>query len=134
MIYRFLGNSGLKVSEVCLGVMTLGGDTVKNELATVSQKEAEIIIMAAFESGINFFVERIGNNYGKSVTQTAINWLLRRPAVNSVIIGARNAEQLKENAGASGWQLSPDDVEYLDKISKPTVPYPVWHQSYSDVR
>ena len=79
-------------------------------------------------------LERIGNNYGKSVAQTAINWLLQRRAVSSVIIGARNAEQLIENAGASGWQLSPDDVEYLDNISKPAIPYPVWHQMYSDKR
>ena len=79
-------------------------------------------------------LERIGNNYGKSVAQTAINWLLQRRAVSSVIIGARNAEQLIENAGASGWQLSPDDVEYLDNISKPAIPYPLWHQMYSDKR
>lgn len=338
MIYRYLGNSGLKVSEVCLGVMTFGGDTVKNELATVSQKEAEVITLAALDLGINFFdtadvysggisetvlgkalgnrrkeaviatkvrfamsnkpndtglsrfhiikgcedslrrlgtdsidlyqihsydrgtpleetlraldhlvqsgkvryigcsnltawqtmkalavseklnlekfittqlyysigardieheliplcldqnlgilcwsplsggfftgkftkndnwpndarrsnrqaasmkfwpvdeakgfeivdeLGRIGKNYDKTVAQTAINWLLSRPAISSVIIGARNAEQLKENAGASGWQLSPDDVEYLNKISNPTVPYPVWHQMYSDER
>ena len=55
MKYRYLGNSGLKVSEICLGVMTFGGDTVKNELATVAQKEADIIISASLELGINFF-------------------------------------------------------------------------------
>ncbi len=338
MIYRYLGNSGLKVSEICLGVMTFGGDTVKNELATVSQKEADSIVANALEMGINFFdtadvysggvtetvlgkalgsrrkeaviatkvrfamsnnpndtglsrshiikscenslrrlgtdfidlyqihsfdagtpleetlraleqliesgkvryigcsnltawqtmkalaiseklnlekfittqlyysignrdieheliplcidqhlgilcwsplsggfftgkyrknsndpdgsrrsnrqasslkywpvdeekgfeivehLERIGKNYDKTVAQTAINWLLNKSAISSVITGARNIRQLRENAGASGWQLTPDDVEYLDTISKPTVPYPLWHQMYSDER
>ena len=55
MKYRYLGNSGLKVSEICLGVMTFGGDTVKNELATVEQSEANLITSKALELGINFF-------------------------------------------------------------------------------
>jgi len=55
MRYRYLGNSGLKVSEICLGVMTFGGDTVKNELATVVQKEADLITSTALDLGINFF-------------------------------------------------------------------------------
>jgi len=338
MKYRYLGNSGLKVSEICLGVMTFGGDTIKNELATVAQKEADLIIANAFDLGINFFdtadvysggvsetvlgkalgnrrkdaviatkvrfamsnkpndtglsrfhiikscedslrrlgtefidlyqihsydpgtpmeetlraldslvqsgkvryigcsnltawqtmkglaiseklnlekfvttqlyysigardiehelvplcidqrlgilcwsplsggfftgkfrqnssfpadarrsnrqstsikywpveeekgfeivehLEKIGNNYDKTVAQTALNWLLCRPNITSVIIGARNIQQLTENAGASGWQLAMDDVEYLDTISKPVIPYPVWHQLYSDER
>jgi len=79
-------------------------------------------------------LERIGNNYNKTIAQTALNWLLCRPAITSVIIGASHIEQLTENAGASDWQLTSDDVEYLDNISKPIVPYPVWHQQYSDDR
>jgi len=79
-------------------------------------------------------LERIGNNYNKTIAQTALNWLLCRPAITSVIIGASHIEQLTENAGASDWQLTSDDVEYLDNISKPIVPYPLWHQQYSDDR
>jgi aryl-alcohol dehydrogenase-like predicted oxidoreductase len=338
MIYRYLGNSGLKISEIGLGVMTFGGDTIKNELATVSQKEADVITSTALELGINFFdtadvysggvsetvlgkalgnqrknaiiatkvrfpmsqkpndtglsrhhiiksceeslrrlgtdfidlyqihsfdpgtpfeetlraldhlvqsgkvryigcsnltawqtmkalsiseklnlekfvttqlyysigardieheliplctdqnigvlcwsplsggfftgkfrkdiqlpkdarrsnresssikywpvdedkgfeivdhLEKIGNNYSKSISQTAINWLLRKPAISCVIIGARNIQQLKENAEASDWNLNSEDVEYLDSISKPEIPYPLWHQLYSDKR
>ena len=338
MKYRYLGNSGLKVSEICLGVMTFGGDIVKNELATVAQKEADLITSTALEIGINFFdtadvysagvsesalgkalgnrrkdavvatkvrfamskkindtglsrlhiikscedslrrlgtdfidlyqihsydpgtpleetlraldhlvqsgkvryigcsnltawqtmkalaisqkmnlekfittqlyysigardiehelvplcidqqlgilcwsplsggfftgkfrsnsspptdarrsnrqassmkfwpvdevkgfeiveqLERIGNNYDKTVAQTALNWLLCRPAITSVIIGASHIQQLTENAGATDWQLTSDDVEYLDNISKPVIPYPVWHQNLSDDR
>jgi aryl-alcohol dehydrogenase-like predicted oxidoreductase len=79
-------------------------------------------------------LERIGNNYDKTIAQTALNWLLCRPAISSVIIGARNAHQLTDNAGASGWQLSADDILYLDNLSKPVIPYPLWHQMYSDER
>jgi aryl-alcohol dehydrogenase-like predicted oxidoreductase len=338
MQYRYLGNSGLKVSEICLGVMTFGGDTIKNELATVSQKEADIITYTALDLGINFFdtadvysgcvsetvlgkalgnrrndavvatkvrfamskkpndtglsrshiikscedslrrlgtdfidlyqihsydpgtpleetlraldslvqsgkvrytgcsnltawqtmkalavsekmnlekfvttqlyysigacdiehelvplcidqhlgilcwsplsggfftgkyrkkstqpndarrsniqsssnkywpvdeekgfeiidhLERIATNYDKSISQTALNWLLQKPTVSSIIIGARNIQQLTENSGATGWALTSDDISYLDTISKPIIPYPVWHQMYSDER
>ena len=79
-------------------------------------------------------LEQIGNNYDKTIAQTALNWLLSCPAITSVIIGARNMQQLTENAGASGWQLASDDIEFLDNISKPQIPYPNWHQLYSDKR
>jgi len=79
-------------------------------------------------------LERIGNNYNKTVAQTALNWLLHRPGISSVIVGARNIRQLMDNAGASDWDLIPEDVQYLDTISKPVIPYPVWHQMYSDER
>ncbi|MFA5971562.1 MAG: aldo/keto reductase [Lentimicrobiaceae bacterium] len=79
-------------------------------------------------------LERIGNNYDKTIAQTALNWLLRRSNVASVIIGARNIQQLTENIGATDWQLVSDDVEFLDTISKPAILYPKWHQMYSDER
>jgi len=79
-------------------------------------------------------LELTGNNYGKTVAQTALNWLLSRSNITSVIIGARNIRQLTENAAASDWKLTPEDVQYLDKISKPVIPYPIWHQMYSDER
>ncbi len=338
MEYRYLGNSGLKVSELCLGVMTFGGDTVKNEIATVTQKDADIITSTAIDLGINFFdtadvysggvsetvlgkalgkhrkdviiatkvrfamgnkpnetglsryhiirscedslrrlgtdvidlyqihsydagtpleetlyaldhliqsgkvryigcsnlsawqtmkalsiseklnlqkfvttqlyysigmrdienelvplcidqhmgilcwsplsggfftgkfrknsempsgarrsnrqassfkywpvdeekgfeiveqLERIGMHYDKTIAQTALNWLRLRPNVTSIIIGARNIQQLNENAGALNWKLSSADMEHLNNFSKPTIPYPLWHQMYSDER
>jgi aryl-alcohol dehydrogenase-like predicted oxidoreductase len=338
MEYRYLGNSGLKVSEICLGVMTFGGDLINNELATVSQQEANLIISKAIELGINFFdtadvysggvsetvlgkaldnnrkdavvatkvrfamstkpndtglsrfhiikscedsLRRLGTDYidlyqihsydegtpleetlraldqliqsgkvryigcsnlsawqtmkalaiseklnlekfittqlyysigardvehelvplcidqnlgilcwsplsggfftgkfrenqasptgarrskqdassmkywpvdekkgyqivesldqmarvyDKTIAQTALNWLLGKPAVTSVIIGARNINQLTENTGASGWKLSTEDVAFLDEASRPIIPYPLWHQMLSDKR
>jgi aryl-alcohol dehydrogenase-like predicted oxidoreductase len=80
------------------------------------------------------YLEQIGNNYTKTIAQTALNWLLCKPNITSVIIGARNSKQLRENAGATDWRLSNEDVQVLDIISKPAIPYPVWHQMYSDER
>jgi aryl-alcohol dehydrogenase-like predicted oxidoreductase len=65
---------------------------------------------------------------GKAIPQVALNWLLRRPTVSSVIIGARNEEQLVQNIGAIGWRLTPEQVEKLDVASDIQAAYPVWHQ------
>ena len=56
--------------------------------------------------------------------QIAINWLLQRPTVSSVIIGARNEEQLRQNLGAVGWSLTADQMKKLDAASEVTAPYP----------
>ena len=66
----------------------------------------------------------VAQETGKSVPQIAINWLLRRPSVASVIIGARNEEQLRQNLGAVGWALTPDQIARLDAVSAVTAPYP----------
>ena len=65
---------------------------------------------------------------GKTIPQVALNWLLRRPTVASVIIGARNEEQLVQNIGAVGWALTDAQVGVLDAASEVTPAYPVWHQ------
>ena len=65
---------------------------------------------------------------GKTIPQVALNWLLRRPTVASVIIGARNEAQLIENIGAVGWHLTPEHVATLDAASDVPPAYPVWHQ------
>ena len=68
---------------------------------------------------------------GKTLPQIAINWLLRRPTVSSVIIGARNEAQLRDNLGAVGWALSPDQIARLDAASvvTPSYPhYPYWRE------
>jgi aryl-alcohol dehydrogenase-like predicted oxidoreductase len=65
---------------------------------------------------------------GKTITQVALNWLLQRPTVSSVIVGARNEEQLTQNLGAVGWNLNPEQMARLDAASKRTLSYPYWHQ------
>jgi aryl-alcohol dehydrogenase-like predicted oxidoreductase len=66
----------------------------------------------------------IAKETGKTVPQIAINWLLQRPTVSSVIIGARNEAQLKDNLGAVGWSLSPEQMKRLDAASATTPAYP----------
>ncbi|ESY94151.1 aldo/keto reductase [Mesorhizobium sp. LNHC229A00] len=69
-------------------------------------------------------LDAVAQETGKTVPQIAINWLLRRPTVSSVIIGARNEEQLRQNLGAVGWTLTPEQVKKLDEASEVTAPYP----------
>jgi aryl-alcohol dehydrogenase-like predicted oxidoreductase len=70
----------------------------------------------------------VAKELGKSVPQVALNWLLQRPTVSSVIIGARNEEQLRQNLGAVGWNLTAGQVARLDAASAVTPAYPYWHQ------
>lgn len=73
-------------------------------------------------------MDEIAQETGKTVPQIALNWLLQRPTVATIIIGARNEEQLRQNLGAVGWNLTPEQVAKLDKASTVTLPYPYWHQ------
>lgn len=69
-------------------------------------------------------LDEVAQETGKTIPQIAINWLLRRSTVSSVIIGARNEEQLRDNLGAVGWKLTPDQIVKLDAASTVTAPYP----------
>ncbi|MET0400912.1 MAG: aldo/keto reductase, partial [Cystobacter sp.] len=73
-------------------------------------------------------LDEVAQETGKTVPQVAINWLLQRPTVANVIIGARNEEQLKQNLGAVGWNLTPEQVARLDAASATTLAYPYFHQ------
>jgi aryl-alcohol dehydrogenase-like predicted oxidoreductase len=73
-------------------------------------------------------IDEVAEETGRTVPQIALNWLLQRPSVASVIIGARSEEQLRQNLDAVGWNLTPEQVARLDAASAPTLPYPYWHQ------
>lgn len=73
-------------------------------------------------------LDAIAKETGKTVPQIALNWLLQRPTVATVIVGARNEEQLRQNLGAIGWNLTPAQVKQLDAASATTPTYPYWHQ------
>jgi aryl-alcohol dehydrogenase-like predicted oxidoreductase len=73
-------------------------------------------------------LDALSNETGKTVPQIALNWLLRRPTVSSVIVGARNERQLREHLGSAGWSLTPEQVARLDSVSHTTPVYPYWHQ------
>jgi len=73
-------------------------------------------------------LDALAGETGKTIPQIALNWLLQRPTVSSVIVGARNEAQLRENLGAAGWNLTPQQVARLDAVSRTTPVYPYWHQ------
>jgi aryl-alcohol dehydrogenase-like predicted oxidoreductase len=73
-------------------------------------------------------LDELEKETGKTIAQLSLNWLLQRPTVCSIIIGARNEEQLKQNLGAVGWSLSVDQIKRLDKASEVLPAYPYWHQ------
>jgi len=73
-------------------------------------------------------LDEVAAETGKTVPQIALNWLLRRPSISSLIIGARNEQQLRQNLGATGWSLTPAQVAHLDTASDVPLAYPYWHQ------
>ena len=73
-------------------------------------------------------LEAIGKEVGRTVTQVALNWVLQRPTVSTIIVGARDEKQLKENFGAAEFKLTPEQVKRLDEVSAVPLAYPYWHQ------
>ncbi len=73
-------------------------------------------------------IDEIAQETGKTVPQIALNWLLQRPTVATVLIGARDEAQLRQNLGAVGWNLTAEQVAKLDAASKVRPVYPYWHQ------
>jgi aryl-alcohol dehydrogenase-like predicted oxidoreductase len=74
-------------------------------------------------------LDALARETGKTVPQIALNWLLGRPTVSTIVIGARTEEQLRQNLGALGWSLSPPQIETLEAASAVTPIYPYWHQA-----
>ena len=78
-------------------------------------------------------LDTVAAETGKTVAQVALNWLLQRPTVSSVIVGARSEAQLRENLGATGWHLAADQIARLDAASAIPPIYPYWHQRTAGV-
>jgi aryl-alcohol dehydrogenase-like predicted oxidoreductase len=73
-------------------------------------------------------IDQVAKETGKTVPQIALNWLLQRPTVSNIIVGARDEKQLRQNLGAIGWNLTPAQVAILDTASHLPKAYPYWHQ------
>ncbi len=78
--------------------------------------------------GVVDAIDSIAAETGRTVPQIALNWLLQRPSVSTVVIGARNEEQLRQNLASVGWSLTVEQVSRLDAASAVTPTYPYWHQ------
>jgi aryl-alcohol dehydrogenase-like predicted oxidoreductase len=79
-------------------------------------------------------IDEVAKETGKTVPQIALNWLLQRPTVSTIIVGARNEEQLKQNLGAIGWNLTKEQIAKLDAASELPLVYPYWHQRQFEER
>jgi aryl-alcohol dehydrogenase-like predicted oxidoreductase len=79
-------------------------------------------------------IDEVAKETGKTVPQIALNWLLGRPTVSTLVIGARNEEQLKANLGAAGWKLTAEQIAKLDAASEVPLAYPYWHQRQFEER
>ncbi|MEO6723317.1 MAG: aldo/keto reductase [Ferruginibacter sp.] len=120
-------------SPLCAG--RLGGKYRRNQPLPAESRVAqggspvpqEVIHEESFYNTVDALYE-LAEEMGKTVAQVALNWLLQRPTVSSIIIGARNEEQLKQNLAAVGWNLTTDQVKKLDAASETFSIYPYWHQ------
>jgi aryl-alcohol dehydrogenase-like predicted oxidoreductase len=79
-------------------------------------------------------LDEVAQETGKTIAQVALNWLLQRPTVVNVVMGARDEKQLKQNLGAVGWNLSAGQIAKLDAVSRRHPAYPYWHQMGFDER
>jgi aryl-alcohol dehydrogenase-like predicted oxidoreductase len=83
-----------------------------------------------FDEGRGFDIvdelDRIAKAHGATVTQAALHYLLRKPAITSIVIGARTPEQLADELKTSDWEMTAEEVSRLDELSKPPRVYPYW--------
>ena len=79
-------------------------------------------------------LEEIAQAHDASIAQAALNWLLRKPGVTSVLVGARREVQLVDNLKAASWQMSADEIQRLDEVSATPPIYPYWHQRRNNTR
>jgi aryl-alcohol dehydrogenase-like predicted oxidoreductase len=158
MEYRQLGRSGLRISKLTMGTMTFGGRGNFRTVGTTDLDGARRQIDMAMDAGVNLIdtadiysggaaewteppiydedklydtievVVEIAEARGVSPAQVALAWLLDRPGITSVIVGARTDEQLADNLAAASLALSPEETARLEAVSRPPLIYPFWHQ------
>ncbi len=71
---------------------------------------------------------KVGDAHGVSAAQVALSWILTRPGVTTAVIGARKEHQLDDNLAAANLELSDDEIAAIEKVSRPVLLYPYWHQ------
>jgi aryl-alcohol dehydrogenase-like predicted oxidoreductase len=97
----------------------------------VAQGQSPVINTTADDQRLYDIVDaldEIAKETGRTAAQVSLNWLLQRPTVSNIIIGARNEQQLRQNLGSVGWTLSLEQIQKLDKASEILPAYPYWHQ------
>jgi len=108
----------------------LSGKYSRTNPASVGTRFAEAGSFVPFDKEMGYRVvdvlKEVARRHDASPARTALSWVLGRPAVSSVIVAARKAEQLEDNIGAVDLRLSDEEVRLLDAASDPGVPYPKW--------
>ncbi|MFL5804369.1 MAG: aldo/keto reductase [Roseiflexaceae bacterium] len=104
------------------------GQPLPKDSRLVTKAAEEHQIAPDYLYGVVDALDEVAEETGKTISQIALNWLLQRPTVSSIIIGARNEKQLRQNLGAVGWNLTADQVAKLDRASATRPIYPYWHQ------
>lgn len=127
------GVGGIVWSPLGSGALT-GKVRRGQDLPASSRLSAEVLGGLPFEAKRIYHIvdvlDQLVDETGHSITQVALNWLLQKPTVSSIVLGARHEEQLAENLGALGWALDGDQVARLDQASAAPLPYPYDHQQY----
>lgn len=103
----------------------------KPEISRLNEKaavDAGPHIEDAYLFAVVDVLDEIAGETGKTVPQIALNWLLQRPSISTLIVGARTEEQLRQNLGAVGWALTPAQMTKLNQVSYRRPSYPYWHQ------
>jgi aryl-alcohol dehydrogenase-like predicted oxidoreductase len=108
---------------------TTGGGRIESGGAAGGPEVDDELLFTVVEA-----LDVVAEETGKTVAQVALNWLLQRPSVSNVVIGARNEEQLRQNLGAVGWSLTSAQVALLEAANQQTPTYPYWHQRQFDSR
>lgn len=108
------------------GKIRPGKETPEGRVAQGAAEGPEV--PEAVFAGVLNALETVAAEVGKSVAQVALAWLLARPSVSTVIMGARTEKQLLDNLGAVGWSLTPEQLELIDRASETPPIYPYWHQ------
>ena len=143
MDYRYLGETGLKVSELCLGVIPwsplrggwLSGKYRRGMTAPPEGRWVETAGKLGWSESWNAYDNEhtwsvldklfaVAVETGKTPAQVALNWLLHRPGVTTPIIGVRKLEHLEDNLGTIGWTLSEGHIDQLKQASEQVRPYP----------
>ena len=110
----------------------LSGKITRDRPPVKGSRSAEMDFVVSAKSEQLFKIvdvlQEVALEVGKTVAQVALNWVAHRKTVVSLVIGARNEEQLKQNFGAVGWRLSDDQTKRLDEASAGRLNYPYWHQ------
>ena len=125
----------LKISTVVWSPLAAGALSGKFRRDKAAPKEARLAqtTFGVAEPGEPLYrivdaIDEVVKETGKTASQVVLNWTLSRPTVASLVIGARNEAQLKENFGALGWSLTKEQVAKLDRASETRPVYPYWHQ------